>query len=304
MSERVFVTGVTGYLGAAISRRLKAAGYEVWGLTRSEERAAQLEAAGFHAVVGDVSEPATFRGALNNSDAVVHAAAEHGPHAAKRDQQALHVIRAAVEDGRVRRVLYTSGIWVHGDTGGRVVDETARPEPLELVAWRPAHEEVVLDLATLEAAAIVLRPGMVYGGSRGVFGGWFREARQHGTVHYPGGAQHWSAVHLDDVADAYRLALAHAEPGTRYLLTDDSRHTVKDLAEAAAAAAGARAVAEPADQVLQRLGAFGAALLTDSLVSSARARRELGWAPRHASFVRSATTLWDEWLSGERAPVG
>jgi nucleoside-diphosphate-sugar epimerase len=229
---------------------------------------------------------------------VVNALAEHGPSQSARDQQALEAIQHAVVDGRVRSVFYTSGIWAQGDTAGHIVDESAPSEPAPLVAWRPAHEEVALDLGQHGARVVVFRPGMVYGGTRGYVNAWFAAARDHGAVSYVGGDQHGNMIHVDDVASAYALALEHAPNGARYLLADESHFTVRELAEAAAAAAGVPARAIPADQALATMGEVGRALLMDCLVTSARVRRELGWTPMHTSFVNEATTLYAEWQAG------
>lgn len=303
MSKRVFVTGASGYLGLAILRRLVAQGFEVTGLTRRPDHARRIEAAGARAVTGDLADPAGLAGPMRNADAVIHAAYDPAGESARRDRDALGAIRAAVQDGRVRKVIYTSGIWVHGDTGGRVVDENSKLEPAERVAWRPAHEEVALDMTSLGASVTVMRPGMVYGGARGYFGGWFREARDHGRISVPGGTQRWNTVHVDDVAAAYWLALEHAAEGTRYLLVDESRFTVAELAQAAARAAGAAVIALAPEDVIRRQGPLGAALLADSMATGAKARRELGWTPLHASFVAEADDLWETWQAGTRETV-
>jgi nucleoside-diphosphate-sugar epimerase len=171
--------------------------------------------------------------------------------------------------------------------------------------WRPAHEEVALDLESVEVACVVLRPGMVYGGSRGTFGDWLQEARRSHTITYPGdGSQHWIMVHVEDVAEAYRLALDHAPGGERYLLADPSQHTVKELAEAAARSVSAEARASDPATLVDALGPVAHALLLDQRATAAKARRELGWTPRHLSFVAEAEALHREWLAGQKAPVG
>jgi nucleoside-diphosphate-sugar epimerase len=302
--HRVFVTGATGYLGSAIAARLARAGHEVTGLTRSADHARALEAIGVRPVQGDLAHADDWVGVLQNCDSAVHAAFDASTGASEQDHHALEAFRVAALDGRLRRVLYTSGIWVTGPTDGEVVDETAPMRPLELVQWRAAHEEIALDLSTHEVATIVLRPGMVYGEGRGVLGAWFAEAHQHKTVTYAGdGSQHWPMVHRDDVAEAYALALEDGEGGQRYLLADESRYTVKQLAEAAAAAAGATAKSMPDEEVVKTLGLYGKALLSDAQVTSAKARRELGWVPRHASFVNEAPQLWREWMEARAAKV-
>ena len=303
MSMRVFVTGATGYLGSAIAARLVLARYDVHGLVRSSAGALALEGLGVRPVRGELEDTASWLSELKNSDAVVHAALADAE-TARRDQQALEAFRAGALDGRVRRLLYTSGVWVHGDTRGQVVDESSALDPATYSAWRPAHEEAAFDLTGHEVKVVVLRPGMVYGERRGTLGKWFREARDLGVVRYPGdGSQRWAMVHRDDVAEAYRLALEHASGGERYLLADESRLTVREMAEAVAQVSGARAHATPSEALLERLGSYGQALLMDQQVSSAKARRELGWVPKHSSFVAEIESIYREWLAGRRVAV-
>jgi nucleoside-diphosphate-sugar epimerase len=305
MKHRIFITGATGYLGSAIAARLARAGHDVHGLTRSPARTQALEAAGIKPVVGNLADSTDWLGVLQNCDVAVHAAFDAETGASDQDGNALEALRAAALDGRLRRVLYTSGIWVHGPGGrDKPLDETAPLKPLELVQWRAAHEEIAVDLATHDVATVILRPGMVYGEGRGILGGWFKEANEKKTITYPGdGSQHWSMVHRNDVADAYLLALEHGKGGDRFLLVDESRHTVRQLAEAAADAAGAKAVSRPGAEVIAALGLYGKALLNDLQATSARARRELGWVPRHGSFVHEAPQIWREWLDARGAAV-
>ena len=303
MSEKIFVTGASGYLGSAIAVRLLRAGREVHGLARSSENAETLERMGVRPLIGDLARPETFLGALKNCDAAVHAAVD--PKAwSERDEKALQAFRVAAQDGRLRWLIYTSGVWVYGDTAGRVVDESSPLRPIELVRWRVAHEEVALDLADDEVAVVVVRPALVYGETRGILGGLFAEARAHRTVTIPGaGSQHWPLVHRDDLAEAYRLALEYARGGERFVLADESMHTAGEIGEAVARVTGASARRQDAAVVLRKLGAYGEALLLDQMATAAKARRELGWVPRHTSFVNEVETIYGEWQAGQRTPV-
>ncbi len=304
MIERIFVTGATGYIGGTVAARLARKGHTVFGLTRNRDSAKALAAAGVTPVLGDLARPGDWRGVLQNCDAAVHCAFDAQNGAADVDLCALDAMRTAALDGRVRRVLYTSGIWVHGHGDQGHADESTPLAPLSIVQWRAAHEEIALDLSDHEVDVVILRPGMVYGEQRGILGGWFAEAHDHHTVTYPGdGSQHWSMVHRDDVAEAYALALEHAEGGSRYLLADESQHTVKELAESVATATVSRAASWPADDLVQSHGGYGEALLNDLRVSCAKARRELGWVPRHTSFVAEAGDLWRDWQAARIAPV-
>lgn len=305
MSEkRVFVTGATGYLGSAIAARLVRAGHEVWGLSRSADRAKALTAIGVQPVAGTLQEPNTFLHAMKNCDSVVHTALDSEGGAAEHDQLALDAVRSAALDGRVRRLLYTSGLWVMGDGVGQVIDEHTPHRPLPIVRWLEAHEQIAFDLSTHEVDTIVLRPGVVYGEARGVTGRWFAQARDKKSLTlYGHGSNRWPMVHRDDVADAYVLAFEHAHAGDAFLLVDESHHTQRELADAVAAATGATVKALPAADVQKKLGHYGDALMTDLRATAAKARRELGWVPRHTSFVAEAPALWREWLEAREAPV-
>ncbi len=304
MKHRVFVTGATGYLGSAIAARMARAEHEVYGLTRHATQERTLESIGVRPVVGDLAELESWVGILQNCDAVVHAAFDAETGASDQDHNALEAFRVAALDGRVRRVMYTSGIWVHGESADKPIDESTPLKPLEISQWRVAHEEIAIELATHDVTTVILRPGTVYGEGRGILGAWFAEAREKKSITYPGdGSQHWPLVHRDDLADAYLLVLEHGKAGERYLLTDESRFTVKQLAEAAAAAAGVPAQPWPADELVATLGLYGKALLHDQVVTSAKARRELGWVPRHTSFVTEAPQLWRDWQEANTAKV-
>jgi nucleoside-diphosphate-sugar epimerase len=304
VNQRIFVTGASGYIGSVIASRLVRQGHKVFGLTRSREHARALDALGIAPVLGDLAGEQDWLGVLQNCDGAVHTAFDGENGAADVDHAALEGFRLASLDGRVRRVLYTSATWVHGHGDGGCADEHTPLAPLGVVQWRAAHEEIALDLAAHDVQVMILRPGMVYGEHRGIIGGWFAEAHDTHTVTYPGdGSQHWSLLHRDDLAEAYALAYEHGAAGERYLLADESRFTVKELAEAVAEATGSKTVSWPAADLVKTMAGYGEALLNDLSVSSAKARRELGWVPRHVSFVAEARDLWREWQAGRAAPV-
>jgi nucleoside-diphosphate-sugar epimerase len=302
MNERVFITGATGYVGSAVAARLVRAGYEVYGLTRNAERAAGLTLLGVHPVVGELSRLESYLPAVKNCDIVVHTAFDPAE-TANLDRVALEAVRTGALDGRVRRLIYTSGTWVHGDTGGVMVDESAPLHPVELVRWRAAHEDVALDLGEQEIAVIVLRPGTVYGESRGEMGRWFAAGHEKKVVRYPGSAQHWTMVHRDDLAEAYLRAIERGTGGSRYNVNDGSSPTVRELAEAVARVTGATAQPWDLDEFVKRFGLYGKAQFTSQKLSPARAQSELGWTPRHRSFVDEVEALDHEWQETRNTPV-
>src|ERR1043165_3691565 len=133
--NRIFLTGASGYLGSAVAARLARTGQELVALTRDEQHAGALERIGANPLVGDLGQPESYMAVLKNCDAAVHMAVspELGE-AARMDQVALAAFADAAEDGRLRRLLYTSGFWVYGDPHGAVVEDAAPLAPLEPVA--------------------------------------------------------------------------------------------------------------------------------------------------------------------------
>ncbi|MET0395618.1 MAG: NAD-dependent epimerase/dehydratase family protein [Longimicrobiaceae bacterium] len=272
---RVLLTGATGYVGSAAAEALRAAGHEVLGLARSDAAAAKLEAAGFAARRGDLARPETLAASVAEADATVHAAALPGGEDAAAVAAMLRML-----DGTGKPFVYTSGAWVLGSTGDAVADEDAPASAPELVAWRPAVEEAVR-----AAGGVVLRPTVVYGRGGGTPASMVRSALRKGVVRYVGdGRQRWPLVHVDDLAELYVLALA-AEPGTLLHASAGPSIPAREVAEAAAAAHGARAEPWPLEAARATLGAFADALALDQQVSGARAGRLLGWAPRRPDVL-------------------
>lgn len=291
MSQTVFVTGASGYIGSAVARRLVDAGLVVRGLTRNPVAAQSLRAAGIDPVVGDLNVAEEWIPAASECEAIVHVASDDQT-LWETDAAALTGFEQIAARGLLRKLIYTSGIWVHGEAGG-VLDENSPLRPLELVRPRPRHEARALALGNVDG--MVLRPAVVYGEARGILGPWFEEALMRRSITYPGdGEQLWPLVHREDLAEAYLLALRRGKRGEAYLLADGSSHRVRDLASALARACGATAKPWPAAQVLERLGAYGGALLTSLRVNSAKAERELGWRPNHTDFVAEAPALLRE----------
>ena len=270
----LFLTGATGYIGSAVTERLIAAGHAVAGLARSDASARKLERAGASAVRGDLRDVAVIEAAARQSDGVIHLAMEFNGDAPLLDRSAVEAILAGLRRSG-KPFLYTSGIWVMGNTGGQVVDETTPVNPTPLVAWRPAHEKLVLGAEFVRG--IVIRPAMVYGRGGG-FVASFMQAAKKGVVQFVGaGENRWPFVHVDDLADLYVRAL-HAAPGSLYFATAGPSVPVRQVAERAAH--GARVEAMPVDEARKTMGALAEALTLDQLVSARKAERELGWMPR------------------------
>jgi len=275
---RILLTGSTGFIGSALLERLVASGHEVVAVVRTPEAAAQVTARGARAAQGDVTDPGWFAAQLAAVDAAVHTAAPADGAAALNTAVVDTVIGEYSHAGK--RFVLTSGIWLWG-SGAGIVETTPLDAP-ELVAWRVPIEERLL---ASHVDATVLAPGVVYGRGRGLLNLIVDGPRTPaGAIRLIGdGAQHWSWVHVDDLARLYELALTEPAARGRIIASDGAPTSVREIAEHAAGEAGV--VATTAEDASDRFGvAFADALLLDQQASGARAR-DLGWNPEHTSVL-------------------
>src|SRR6476659_3493742 len=71
---RIFLTGATGYIGAAVLDALVRGGHDVTALVRNNEKARRVAARGARPVIGDLSDLESFRAAAEAQDGYVHTA--------------------------------------------------------------------------------------------------------------------------------------------------------------------------------------------------------------------------------------
>ncbi|MEO8277507.1 MAG: NAD-dependent epimerase/dehydratase family protein [Thermoanaerobaculia bacterium] len=299
----VFVTGSTGYIGGAVAAAFRRAGHHVFGLARSSDKARALAREEVVPVLGDLAEPESFLAVARGCDILVHCASEHSSSTVSRDRAAIDALLEAVRDAAApRAILYTSGVWVYGDTGGRTVDETTPLTPLDLVRWRVDHEQRVLAATASQLRTLVLRPGCVYGGPGGLTALWFASALAGEAEMVGDGTNSWSTVHVADLANAYVQAAERAPGGEALNINDGTNPRVGEMVAAVAAAAGVpgRIRSLSPDEAAERFGPLAEGLAVHQKISNARAVAALGWHPEHTSFASEA----DLYLSAYRAHKG
>jgi nucleoside-diphosphate-sugar epimerase len=301
---RIFLTGATGYIGSAVFDALVRGGHDVTALVGNNEKARRVAKRGAHPVIGDLSEPDSFRGSAEGQDGYVLCAFDsrsgRGP---AIDRLALETILAAAKRPRTagstspaqRFIIYTSGIWVLGRTPDPATEE-APLNPIDHVAWRPDHERLVLDSASEALRTMVVRPGIVYGSSSGIVGDLFKAA-SNGLVRVVGdGNNHWPLVYDRDLADLYARLVASADAGGVFHANDEGDERVNDLVDAIKPYVPVRPDVRhvPIDEARSKMGTYADALALDQLVRSPRARA-LGWAPTLKSVAGNAARLLEEW---------
>ena len=293
----VFVTGATGYVGGAAAAAFRRAGHRVRGLARSDAKARLLEAQEIIPILGDIADPTTYMSAAADCAVLVHAALDGAARAIPKDRATVEsLIEAGRRGSQPKTFIYTSGVWVLGDTRGAVVDETTPLDPLPLVTWRPPHERLVLESSAVRG--IVLRPGCVYGGAGGMTGEWFAAAAQGMAPQVVGdGANHWALVHWLDLGDAYVRAAESGVSGEAFNIAERSHETVREMAAAAARAAGLTPEVRllPLIEARKVMGPRADALAVDQRVDPGKAERLLGWRPRHHGFVDDVDLFYRAW---------
>ncbi|GAA4941337.1 NAD-dependent epimerase/dehydratase family protein [Actinoplanes utahensis] len=284
----VLVLGATGYIGSTVVAKLATAGHRVTAVSRS---APATDLPGVTPVRGDLLDPDAVAALVTGDiDAVVHTAAPQG----EADLPVVGALTRALA-GSGRPLVWTSGVWVLGETGDGPADETSPAAPIAIVAARPAAESLVLAAADQGVRAVVLRPGVVHGGGAGIpamLAGWARELGHGRWVGGPAASPRWPLVHVDDLADLYVLAVTGAASGSiLHGVAEPGVHT-EDLAIAAARGAGAAPVAHawPEAEAAAELGApFAEALVLDQVVGAERSLA-LGWKPSGPTAAEDLAT--------------
>lgn len=282
---KVFLTGATGYIGTAVGEALKAAGHALTGMARNEESAKKLGNRGMTVVQAELTDKETITTVARTCDAVIHMAASNDANMATSDRATVEAILDALS-GSGKPFIYTSGVWVLGQTGA--ADETTPTSPLPIVAWRPAHETLALTAKAMKG--MVLRPGIVYGRGGGIPAMWVAAARA-GAVQYVGkGDQQWPTVHVEDLADLYLKALAKPAAGAIWHGIS-GQVEVRKLAEAAAKAGGKNATVSslPLEEARKAMGPFADALAVNQIISAEKTKQTLGWKPSRPGILEDVS---------------
>src|SRR5580692_1357253 len=269
---KVFVTGGSGYVGRETIRALRRRGHDVTALVRGDHAAEVVAGLGATPVTGTLRDLAVLSTAAADADGAIHLAVERGPRAAEIDAGA----SAAIQDGiGAGPYVHTGGVWVYGNTNG-LVNEDAPQSPPSVVAWRSDNEKRVLSRAASGGRPVLIER---------FFTGPART--RHMVRIIGGGSNHWSLVHVDDIAELYALALG-ARAGSVYAGVAFADFTVAEIAEAVSQAAGCAGRVESVslEQAREEMVPIADAFALDQQVSSARARDQLGWNPPNRDVLR------------------
>lgn len=308
---KVLVAGATGALGAQLVPRLVARGHDVTGTTRSDDKRTVLSGMGATPIVVDalVAEQVAAAVAQAQPDVIVHQLTalpqsldirhfdrEFAATNRLRTEGTDHLLSAGRAVGVTRFVAQSYAGWPFARTGARVKTEDDPLDPTPPDSMRETFNAIsYLEDAVTRADwtdGIVLRYGGFYGPGTSMRRGaeQLEMIRARKLPVIGSGAGVWSFVHVEDAADATVAAIEHGERGIFNIVDDDPAPVATWLP------ALARTIGAPkpwhVPRVVGRLIAGEAATVMMTEVrgaSNAKAKRVLGWEPRHPSWREGFT---------------
>ncbi|KAJ7022578.1 hypothetical protein C8F04DRAFT_1048942 [Mycena alexandri] len=288
---KVLVLGATGFIGLPAAQALSRAGHMVYGLARTQSKAKMLAAEEIIPVLGDVDSDAWIP-LIATLDAILDAVG--GPDQASLARTTLERVTKAATELRpagapLLSYIYTSGTWVQGDSRTDVVtDTTPIVRPVELVAWRPAIEQLVVRSTAVNG--IVVRPALLYGRSASILAPLFKAASQ-GRVVWPGTpGGRYSVIHPDDLADLYVRVAEKASllGGKIFDAANPSTESVDDLLQKLVQISGAKTPYE----YRKPENLFEEAVQSTGLVRPYLANTLLGWCAKKPGLIDGLDTYY------------
>lgn len=290
---KLFITGVTGYIGGSVATRFLAAGHQVFGLVRTQAQADNIQALGIQPVLGDLDSLSPHHPIFAEVDGVINTANSDNPFIVSTLLQALR--------GTGKLLIHTSGSSVVGDKAEGAYSELVYHEetiqPLLEKQARVDIDQAVLKASHQGVRSVVICPTMIYGQGLGLkknsdqIPGLIAAAKQfQKALHIGAGENVWSNVHIADLVELYLLA-AESAPSGSFFFAENGEARLKDIVRAIGEhlGLGSETHVFPIADAIAHWGAGAAhfGLASNSRVSARKAKALLGWNPQHNSILAS-----------------
>jgi dihydroflavonol-4-reductase len=317
------VTGATGFVGAAVLRRLVAEGHQVRALVRPQSDRRNLDGVGCEVVVGSLTDQESLRAAVKGCRAVFHVAADYrlwvpDPQAmlAANVEGSRALVEAAMAEN-VDRIVYTSSVATLGLKPGVLSDETSAATVADMIGpYKQSKflaEQAVRQLIAERGAPVVIVQPSAPIGPRDIkptpTGRMIVEAASGRMPAYVDTGL--NVVHVDDVAEGNMLAFAKGRVGESYILGGENM-SLRQILDAVAQITGGRKpllrlphgmmmpIAVIAEAVAKARGGKEPIVTRDGVRMSRKtmffaiekAKRELGYAPRPATAALEDAIRW------------
>lgn len=324
--KQAFLTGATGFVGAAVARALLGAGWQVRALARPGSDRRNLAALSLEVVNGDLRDPGSYADALQGCEALFHVAADYRLWAPNPDDlYAVNVegtrgLLLAAQRAGVQRIVYTSSVATLRLVGdGTVSDEDSIATVDDMIGHYKRSkflaEQVVMQWAGGDADqhrwVVIVNPSTPIGPGDvkpTPTGQIVLDAAAGRTPAYVDTGL--NVAHVDDIAQGHLLALARGRPGERYIL-GGANLTLQDILTQVTCIAGRRPprIRLPHGLVLPiahlaeayaRLTGTSTRITVEGVrmarkrmyFSSAKATRELGYSWRDPALAFADAVRW------------
>ena len=292
---RVFVTGATGNIGSKVVKDLIAAGHQVIGLCRSDDKAPALAATGAEVYRGSIADPDSLKDGAARSDGVIHLAFNHDfSRFVQNCEDDRRVIQAlgSVLAGSARPLVVTSGTPIANTVPGQPAKEDNATVGSN-VHPRAATEEAAAVVAKTGVNVSVVRLPQVHDPiTQGLITPAIALYRDKGACAYVGdGLNRWPAAHVLDVARLYRLAIERAEPGAKYHAVAEEGVRMRDIAEAIGRRLNLPVKSISQSETQAFFGWLAMFAGHDMPASSAQTRKKLDWEPTGPGLIADLDRL-------------
>ena len=308
----VLVTGSAGHLGEAIVRRLRAEGREVRGV--------DIKASPFTDHVGSIADEAFVRDAMSGATSVIHSATLHKPHIATHSKRefvdtnvagTVALLESAVAHG-VKAFVFTSTTSAFGAAlsprpgePAAWIDEDVTPIPKNIYGATKIAAEGMCELVARKdrLPIIVLRTSRFFpedDDNAGV-------RAEYDTLNMQANELLYRRADIDDVVEAHLMAVAKAPDlgFGRYIVSATPPFSRRDVVALRADAAAVVRKLFPDVDALYAARGWKLLPSLDRVYDSARATRELGWAPRRDfAFVLECLRRGEDFRSDMARAIG
>ncbi len=317
---KVLVTGATGFVGSHIVRKLLSEGHTVRALVRPSSKLGPLEAAGVELHVGDLTDPTSLKGCCKGVNAVLHVACAVATTFAT-DEEAKKRFLEVNRNGTVNlarevlkrkklRFVHISSTAAMGTPRTEVVNEESPCYPT--APYQVSKREAELALLELHREEnlnlVILRPCVIAGEGKdqGELLKMFKLVKK-GVFPLIGRSKNLRKpmIMIDDLVDATLLAIKKGDAGEIFLVHSDGDHTLGEILEASKEVIGTNRAYLPVPLPVAKLAAWGfswanrlrpswnppltpervALFVTHRTIDVSKARRELGFEPKHQNLV-------------------
>lgn len=292
---RVFVTGATGFIGSAVVEDLIAAGHQVLGLCRSDDKAAALAATGAEVYRGSLEDLDGLKEGASQADGVIHLAFNHdfSTFAAncEDDRRVVKALGSALA-GSDRPLIVTSGTGLANTVPGQPAREDNATIGSNVIP-RAASEEAAAEVAAAGVNVSVVRLPQVHDTAKqGLITFAIEIYRQKGVCAYIGdGLNRWPATYVLDAARLYRLALEKAQPNVKYHAVAEEGVPLRDIAQTLGRRLNLPVKSIAPDEAQAFFGWLAMFAGHDAPASSEQTRKQLGWQPAGPGLIADLEQL-------------